>query len=115
MMKNRSMKVSFCAAFILLAGFHATALAQAVDAERASRIRQQIRQPAEGSRFEESALLRDDMRAAIASLLTRLDSLESEIIDLKARIKAVEMRAPMPAQPSEPKGAIDPRQGSKQR
>lgn len=111
-MKIRSMEVIPCIAFILLAGFNSAALAQAAEADRANRIRQQIRQPAKGSGFEESALLRDDMSAAIASLLARLDSLESDIIDLKARLKAMEMRATMPAPPSEPKGAVDTKKGA---
>ncbi len=71
---------------------HPLVFAQSLDSERINRIRKQIDPVPDSSLADELDPLRDDISAAVMALTQRLDALERDNADLKAKVKSLEAR-----------------------
>ncbi len=87
----------FCLTLVTL---QPAVLAQSLDSESIDRIRKRINPAPEDSVAGEPDPLREDVSAAIVALTQRLDALERDNADLKAKVKSLEAR--LSASPSLP-------------
>ncbi len=100
--RTRALRAILLAASLMFAASQSVGYAQALDPDRANRIREQINPPTDEQKEQQSEHLRNDMSAAITSLIKRIDKMESDMVDVQARLKALEQRSRM----TSPGGAV---------